>query len=181
MKTPFVCVSRQSLYENPYWCYQKDEYRIPSGECRDYHFAQTRGSVLIIPRTADHHFVLVRQYRYIQQRWGLEFPGGGKKEHESALESAQQELQEEVGLEAQHWVSLGEFAPCVGLLDEMCEVFVATDLRETARTPEDSELLETIVLTEADIEQAIREGELWSGMSLVVWLKYKLFCATEES
>lgn len=141
---------------------------------------QSPGSVLVLPMLQDGSFLLVRQFRYIQQKWGFEFPGGGKKSHLSSQENAQEELREEVGYQANNWSLLGSFSPCVGLLDEYCDVYLAQDLRAAEWSPEDSELIEIVTLTESQVDEAIARGEMWSGMSQVVWLQYKLWASKQQ-
>ncbi|TNE51603.1 MAG: NUDIX hydrolase [Deltaproteobacteria bacterium] len=173
----FPQLDKSLVSKNSYWRYYKDRYALPSGEERDYHYMQTNGSVLVVPVQGDGSVVLVRQFRYLQQQWGLEFPGGGQKPSLSSLDNAKEELHEEVGMHAGCWEQLGTFSPCVGLIDETCDVYLAQDLTPGEASPEESEVIEIVAMAEEDVDAAILEGSMWSGMSLAVWMLYKLWKA----
>jgi ADP-ribose pyrophosphatase len=80
----------------------------------------------------DGAIVLVRQHREPAKRRLLELPAGTLEQGEDPLESAQRELEEEVGLKGGRWRSLGTYFTSPGFLDEQMHLFLAEDL-ETGR------------------------------------------------
>jgi ADP-ribose pyrophosphatase len=169
-------ISQSVKYENPYWQYGFDLYEKPDGSAGEYHYVHSRGSVMIVPRFENDDFLLTRQYRYLNRRVSLEFPGGGLSPNYSPAEQAMRELEEETGFSGSLRF-LGAFNPCNGVTDELCSVFVASDLRTSSgRAPDDSEEFLRCRLSRAGILASIACGELWDGMSLAAW---QIFLAHE--
>lgn len=169
-------IERKVLHENPYWSAIEEEYETSTGRRGRYYYAQTPGSVLVVPQRSDGRFVLARQYRYLWGGWGLEFPGGACPATVSPEEQAALELREETGYCAQEWIGLGSVSPCVGLLDEHCQVYWARDVYEVAAPSlEESEEIECVICSAQEIEQAIVSGTMWSGMSLSAWMLFRAF------
>lgn len=93
---------------------------------------------LIIPWDGE-QFTLVKQYRYPVSKELWEFPKG-HLEHESTLETAKVELQEETGLLAGSIEKIGSFYVAPGFLSQECHVFLATNLSVGEQNLEQSEL-----------------------------------------
>ncbi len=175
----FQRLSQKVLHSNPYLDYLDDEYIMPNGQRAHYYYIRSKNSVLVIPELADGRFLMVRQYRYIPQRWSLEFPGGAQKPEKGAQATAFDELLEETGYRAQKMERIGSFSPCIGLIEEVCEIFLARQMKQEKPQPEESEEIEICFLTAEEIEESIRSGELWSGMSQAAWLQYQLHRSKE--
>jgi ADP-ribose pyrophosphatase len=170
-------LSHSIKHENPYWQYGFDVYAKPDGSEGEYHYVHTPGSVMIVPRFPDDTFLLTKQYRYLNQRVSLEFPGGGIQLPYMPEQQAQRELQEESGF-AGALTLLGVFNPCNGITDELSHAFLATNLVPAPgdAVPDDSEEFERVRLSRQEIFVSIRLGELWDGMTLAAW---QLFLAQE--
>lgn len=163
-------LNQETLAENPYWSYLRDHYTLPGGQLGTYYYVHTPGSVMVVPLIDAETVLLVRQYRYLNRRESLEFPGGGQKSNQSALSAAQAELQEETGFSAKQWQQLGSFNPCKGITDEFCSVFLATDLYSTFRENEDPfEVTETERYSLSEMDGLIAKGEVWCGMTIAAW------------
>ncbi|MBL8000007.1 MAG: NUDIX hydrolase, partial [Candidatus Kapabacteria bacterium] len=159
----------ETVLTNPYWRYKHDIYRLHNGKEADYYYAETNGSVFIIPQFEDGRYILVKQFRYLNQKVSLEFPGGGLKDGYSTLEQAHEELREEAGLEASGWDYLGAFNPMNGVTNELCHVYLATGLTRVGAAPEESEQFEFVEMNSDDIRNAISSNDLWDGMTLAAW------------
>lgn len=162
------------VLENPYWQYRQDHYHLPTGEVGTYYYAHTPGSVMVIPRTASGHIVLVRQYRYLNRRRSLEFPGGGVRATTPPETAARAELQEEAGLTCTQLTPLGTFNPCNGLTDETCSVFLAEGLSDGVASPDPGEEFEILTVEPHEFEQLVRRGEVWDGMTLAAWSLFRI-------
>lgn len=160
------CLSSQVLQRNPYYDFCQDRYQPPRGEVRDYFYISIPGSSMVLPVLESGELVMIRQYRYLMRRLSLEFPAGGVQRGMTPLATAQQELQQEAGLTAGRWEEIGRFAPCNGLSNELCHVFMATELRQTAAAPESTEELEVVHVSMSSLKRMIRTGELWDGMTV---------------
>lgn len=164
--------SEKILAINNWWTYKMDEYQLPNGKTGEYHYVHTAGSTFIIPEISTDKFVLTKQYRYLNSRVSIEFPGGGLKEGVDPEFNAKNELEEEAGLTGDLKL-IGSFNPYNGVTDEICQVFYSDRLIRTKPRPEDSEEFIIIELNSSEIENLIESGEIWDGMTLAAWSIYK--------
>jgi ADP-ribose pyrophosphatase len=147
----------------------RDDFELPSGKMGEYHYVHTNGSAMIVATLDDGRVLTVRQYRYLLERDSLEFPCGAVKDGESYEETARHELTEETGHSAGRLVFAGQFNPYNGMTDEMCRVYLASDLYPAVATPDETEEFELIPLVGDQIEQYIRDGTIWDGMTIAAW------------
>ena len=166
---PWKKLAEAVVYTNPWWTYKRDACQLPTGTTGEYHYAHTNGSAMIVPLLADGRLLMVTQYRYLGARESLEFPGGSVKDGATYDETARHELVEETGYRANHLVLVGAFNPCNGLTDEICQVYLAWDLQYVGSRPDDTEEFELLRLSPPDIEEQIRGGAIWDGMTLAAW------------
>lgn len=166
---PYKTLSKSVLFENPFWRYGCDRVEFPSGKQGDYHYVFTNGSSMVTAVVEDGRILLVRQYRYTGKRDSLEFPCGGVKDGSTHDETARDELREETGFIPGLIRAVGEFNPCNGLLDEICKVYIAGDLRHTGADPDDTENFELVRLTPGAIDAFVADGIIWDGMTLAAW------------
>jgi ADP-ribose pyrophosphatase len=168
-------LSEETVAKNPWWTYKKDLFSLPNGQPKAYHYVHTNGSSMVIPLCDDGRILLVNQYRYLVERESIEFPCGGVKDGTTYEETAQLELEEETGHAASRWNVVGEFNPYNGITNEMCRVFLAQQLRETAPRPEETEEFELLRKAPGEIDTMIQNQIIWDGMTLAAWCLAKPF------
>lgn len=86
------------------------------------------GAVLMVPITANHEFLLVREYAAGIDAYDLAFPKGLIDAGESPLEAANRELQEEIGFAAKKITRLRSMSLASGYFGARIELVVAQDL-----------------------------------------------------
>jgi ADP-ribose pyrophosphatase len=165
-------ISSVVKYSNPYWDYKLDKYELPNGKTGRYHYASSPGSTIVVPKKDDETFILIKQYRYLNKRFSIEFPGGGLKPGLTAEENASEELAEETGFSPGELKLMGSFNPCNGITDEISSIFLASSLKPCGKKGDESEEIEIVELKYNDIIQKIKSGELWDGMTLAAWSLY---------
>ena len=171
---PFSTLNEQILHENPYWTYRQDEYLLADGISQsEYYYVNSRGSTIIIPLLRDDVMIMVRQYRYLNQRFSIEFPGGGISAGYSEMDNALKELQEETGFVAGTISSIGVFNPCNGITDEICSVYIAKELTQAEQEMDETEEIEILHVNMSDFASLIRTGEIWDGMTLASWTLFQ--------
>ncbi|HWF45195.1 MAG TPA: NUDIX hydrolase [Candidatus Kapabacteria bacterium] len=166
-------ITTELLHKNPWWEYRRDEYLHPEGSQGEFFYVHTRGAVFVIPELADGRLMMLRQFRYLNQRESLEFVGGGVKEGKSREESAREELLEEAGYQASELIPLGWFNPMNGASDEECYVYLARGLVSGEAKPEASEEFEPVLVTFDELVGLICSGEVWDGMTLAAFALYR--------
>lgn len=161
--------SSEIKFKNPWWTYIFDKCKLPDGKEYDYHYVHTHGSSFIIPVKENRKIVLVNQYRYLNDRFSIEFPGGGIKENQLPEYVARKELIEETGLSGD-LIKIGYFNPYNGITDEICNLFIAKNLhRSNEETKDEQEEFEIIELTPEEIEHKIQTNEIYDGMTMASW------------
>ena len=158
------------LYQNPWWTYRKDIVAVPGFGQHDYHYAETNGSSMVVPLSQQNTLILVNQFRYLGDKESLEFPCGGVKPKHSHLQTAYLELAEETGFKATQMEPIGAFNPWNGVAKETCQVYLATGLKPTDAKADPTEELECYEFTPDELDQLIRQGRIWDGMTLATWV-----------
>jgi ADP-ribose pyrophosphatase len=164
-----IKISSEIKFKNPWWSYVIDQYILHTGKGAEYHYVHTHGSAFIVPMLGDGRFLMVSQYRYLNERESIEFPGGGIKEGEQPEEIAHKELIEETGYDGD-LQKVGIFNPYNGVTDEICHVYIARNLKSSNREMKDeSEEFEVLTLSREEVEQKIKSNEIYDGMTLAAW------------
>ncbi len=169
MKDKYNTLSSKNIYSNPYWDYYLDKYIMPSGDEGDYHYVKSRGATMVVPLSISKNIILTKQFRYLNQKFSIEFPGGGIQHGLNALENAEKELLEETGYISRNIKKIGEFNPFNGVTNEICSIFVAKELTKSTPNPDESEEIEILELTPEEINDYIVNGKIWDGMTLAAW------------
>jgi ADP-ribose pyrophosphatase len=168
----FNRISTEIIDKNPYWEYRKDIYTLPNQKDVPYFYVHSAGSVIIIA-TNQNKFILVKQYRYLNHRMSIEFPGGGINPEYSVIQNAIKEFSEETGFTSEKNVIIGEFNPFIGVTDEMCFVIEAENLKAVEVEGDESEEIEVMYLTAKEIDNCIRDRSIWNGQTIAAWTIYK--------
>jgi 8-oxo-dGTP pyrophosphatase MutT (NUDIX family) len=166
-------ISTEILHKNPWWEYRRDEYLHPDDSQGEYYYAHTNGAVFVIPQFENDRLLMLRQFRYLNQRESLEFVGGGVKARQSHEDAARAELLEEAGFQANELIPIGWFNPMNGASDEECYVFLARGLTAAKALPEVSEEFDPIMVTHDELVALIANGEIWDGMTLAAYALYR--------
>jgi ADP-ribose pyrophosphatase len=154
-----------------------DQVAYPDGRVVKMECVRHRGSVVLLPMTAPSRILLVRQYRYVVDRWLWELPAGTLEPNESLHAAALRECHEEVGKIAGHAQKLLSLFPSPGFCDEEMNFFLLTDLRDRlAGEPpphqDPDEILNVKEFSLEEVREMVKMGEICDmktvvGMGLV--------------
>jgi 8-oxo-dGTP pyrophosphatase MutT (NUDIX family) len=110
--------------------------------------------------------LLVWRYRFVQERWGWELPGGLADEDEKLGEAAVRELEEQTGYRAGQLEHLIAFQPVAEVVDGERVVFVGRDAQRVAEpVSADVERAEWVPL--ASVPGLIAAGQIWNAASVI--------------
>lgn len=149
-----------------------DHVAFPDGRVVKMECVRHRGSVVLLPMTAPDRILLVRQYRYVVDRWLWELPAGTLEPNETLHAAALRECHEEVGKVAGHAQKLLSFFPSPGFCDEEMNFFLLTDLRDRlpdeAASPQDpDEILDVKEFSVQEVRDMVRIGEICDMKTVV--------------
>ena len=125
------------------------------------------GGAAVVPAFGDGTTALVSQYRHPTRRYVLELAAGKLDPGERPAETAARELEEELGVVAGRLEQLSEFYTTPGFCAERLWVFLATDLRETARRHEDDEIIEVVRLPFPRALGMVASGEIDDAKTII--------------
>lgn len=154
------------IFSNPWWQYKLDHFYIDSGFFGKYHYLYTRGSTMVVPINSDGKLILLNQYRYLNQRESLEFPCGGLDKFLSPEQNALKELREETGFSAEILSYIGYFSPFNGATNELCYVYIASNLIKSPLETDPTEEFEMHYFTLDEFENLIKNNIIYDGMTI---------------
>jgi ADP-ribose pyrophosphatase len=133
--------------------------------------------VVVLPVFPDGRILLIRQYRHAARQYMWELVAGHREPHETFLESAPRELQEETGYTARRFTKLLDIYPSPGLLSEKMEIYLAEELTKGKAKPEEDEKITTRIMPLAEIERWINSGRIVDSKTVAGVLYYAKFVA----
>jgi ADP-ribose pyrophosphatase len=153
-------------FQNPVLTLREDSVELPKGETTTFAYAERAEAVIIVPVTRAGEMVMMNQYRYAVDEWGLEVPAGGTHDapNESLEEVARKELREEVGGTCDSLTYVDYLYSAISITDEKCHVYLAEGV-ELSKKPEReaSETLQTKLLPVAEAFEFVRAGKMKDG------------------
>ena len=149
------------------------DVELPGGRTSTREIVRHGVAVAIIARRRDGRFVFIRQFRKAMERVCFEVIAGLVDPGETSEAAAIRELKEETGYEPDSIRLLGPIYPSVGYCDERIDVFYA-DVHEPGETDFDSdEEIETVLITEEEMDEMIRKNEVQDAKTLAAWTLYR--------
>ena len=135
-----------------------ERLRYANGREFDIDYVRHPGAAAVVALDDSSRVCLVRQYRHGVEDFLWEIPAGKLDSAEPPQICAVRELEEEAGVTAQRWSSLGLYIPAPGIFTEVIHLYLARHLKVGPSNPDADEELEIKWLP---LEQAI--GQVLSG------------------
>jgi 8-oxo-dGTP pyrophosphatase MutT (NUDIX family) len=152
---PIQPLGGKTVFEGSQFTVRIERFRYADGEEVEREIVRRMDAAAVVAYD-DEHVWLVRQPRVAILQYTLEVPAGKLDvEGETPLQTAQRELAEEIGHEAEHWELLRSYCPSSGYSDEVVHLFAATGLRPTDAEPDPGERIEIVRWPLADLDAAL--------------------------
>ncbi len=163
-------LSSRSVFEGRVVSLRVDEVLLPGGGTSTREVIDHRPAVVIVPIDDSGNLLMVRQYRYAVGETLLEAPAGVVEDGEDPDETAQRELQEEVGRKAGDLRKLGEFWATPGFCNELMHAYVARDLSHSSLAADDDENITVVAVPVAEALDMIASGEIRDAKTIAALL-----------
>ena len=125
------------------------------------------GGAGALPVFEDGSVALVRQWRYPSARYSLEIAAGRIEPGHTPLETAERELEEELGYRAKEFVKLGEFFVAPSYCEERLYVYLAFGLEASAQNLDDDEEIEVVQMPFEQAQELVKSGEIDDAKSII--------------
>ena len=168
---PWKILSSRDAYTDPWMSVRRDEVIRPDGAPGSYAVVTLKFGVCVLPVDAEQNVYLTREFHYAVGRVTLEGVSGGIDDSEDALNCAQRELQEELGISAKTWTRAGTVDPFTAGVLSPTQLFLATDLSFGESKPEGTEQIECVKMPLQQALDAVLASEITHAPSCVVILR----------
>lgn len=124
------------------------------------------GASAVVAIDENNRIIMEKQFRYALNDYLLEIPAGKLDKGEDPLVCAKRELEEETGIIASEWISLGTIATSPGFCNEVIHLYVAKGLSKGEIHWDEDEYVEVERYTFDELLQRIKEEKIKDSKSL---------------
>ena len=124
------------------------------------------GASAVVAIDEDNRIIMEKQFRYALNDYLLEIPAGKLDAGEDQLVCAKRELEEETGIIASEWISLGTIATSPGFCNEVIHLYVAKGLSKGEIHWDEDEYVEVERYTFDELLQRIKEETIKDSKTL---------------
>lgn len=159
------------------WDLRARRFRHPkTGKEGEFYYIDSRDWAIVVAKTVNGQFVLIRQFRWGADELSWELPGGIVDAGEDPVEAGLRELKEETGFIAASGRLIGRCRPNPAILNNYCHVILAEgcEASKGAQDWDEHEEIEVRVLPEATVMEWAADGSIGHALALNGLLFYKL-------
>ena len=124
------------------------------------------GASAVVAIDEDNRIIMEKQFRYALNDYLLEIPAGKLDAGEDPLVCAKRELEEETGIIASEWISLGTIATSPGFCNEVIHLYVAKGLSKGEIHWDEDEYVEVERYTFDELLQRINDETIKDSKTL---------------
>jgi len=154
-----------------------DTVQLPNGATAELEIVHHPGGAAVVALDTGNRVCLLRQYRHAAGGWLWELPAGKLDNDEAPLLCAQRELEEEAGMRAQDWQSLGKIISSPGVFTEMVHLYLARTLTVVPTRTEEHEVIEVHWLPWVEALRMTQAGEIEDAKTLAGLLRAREYIA----
>lgn len=168
---PWKITASACKYQNEHLKLVEDDVIQPDGEPGKYACVEIKPGISAAALDEEEHIYLTRQFRYSLGRDSMEVVSGGLDGDEPPLEAARRELQEELGIRAETWTSLGRIDVDTSLVRSPGYLFLARRLTFSGSSLDGTEQIQRVRVPLAEAVRMVMDGEITHAPSAVLILK----------
>ncbi len=157
-----------------------DRVRLPNGLETEFEVVHHPGGAAVVAVDDQYRVCLLRQYRHALNEWLWELPAGKRDGGEDPGQTARRELQEEAGVHATKWRTLGQVTSSPGVFTEVVYLYLARDLRFGADAVEAHEVFERHWIAFDEAVRRAEAGEISDAKTVIGLLRARAVLAAED-
>jgi len=158
---------RKTLHEGRILTLTSGPHTLPDGRTMQTEIVHHPGGAAAVLVDGSGRVCMLRQYRPAVDAWLWELPAGRLEPGEPPLETARRESEEEAGVRATQWESLGHILSSPGFLTEVIHLYLARDLQPGRQQTEPHELLEVHWQPFEEALEAARTGTITDAKTVI--------------
>ena len=162
-----MSATRKPIYRGKIVDFGVESVAQPDGCQVQIEVARHPGGAAVVALDNDDRVCLLRQFRPTVDEWLWELPAGKIDANESPLVTGQRELEEEAGLRAADWTTLGSITTCPGFSDEVVHLYLARSLSQGKVNTEPEEHIERHWLSLAEAVERALKGSIVDAKTVV--------------
>lgn len=166
-------IRSERVFDGGFLHVNRDLVSLPDGSQTEREYIVHPGAVMIIALLPEGQVVMERQWRYPLGRSFVEFPAGKIDPGEAPLVTAERELREETGYEAQRFDYLCTINNAISYSTEHIEIYVASELTPGPRRLDQGEFLDVLTVSAEQILAWVQDGTITDVKTIIgaFWLE----------
>lgn len=164
-------ISSEKVFSGTLLHVYKDQAELPDGSSSVREWIDHPGASAVLPVFESGEVQLVRQFRYPLQEVFTEVPAGKIDPGEDPLITAKRELEEEAGVRAKNWTSLGKFHPCIGYTNEIIHLYLAWGLETFDNHVDEDEFLHPVRMPFQEALSGVINGKITDGKTITAIMR----------
>ena len=143
----------------------------PDGQDGIFVTIKIMNGVSILPLDEDGYVYFIKQFRYTLGEKSIEVVSGGTEKNEKPLKAAKRELEEEAGIIANKWISLGFINPLTTIVKSVADLYLVRELHFLKSTPDSTERIEILKIKLEKAVEMVMKNKIFHAASCVLILK----------
>lgn len=168
---PWKIVERHAIYRDPWISLHKDDVIRPDGQPGTFSVVHLKPGVTVLAVDEQGTAYLTEEFHYGVGRVTIEAVSGGMEDGEDGLGTAQRELKEELGIEAEQWQDMGVCDPFTSSIVSPTRLYLARQLRLGKQALEGTELIRRIAMPLSEAVAMTMDGRISHAPSGLLILK----------
>jgi ADP-ribose pyrophosphatase len=177
---PWFIKSSRSIYADRFVQVRGDEVIRPDGLDGHHVVVTMKAGVCVIAMDDEQNVYLTDEFHYGIGRHSWEGASGGIELEESPLQTAQRELEEELGILADDWLDLGIVDPFTTIVVSPTRLYLARRLKFVETRLEGTEQIIPVKRSLADAVAGCLSGAITHAPTCVALLKIQLLANSER-
>ena len=171
---PWTIKQSNDVYVDPFIQVRVDQVIRPDGNDGQHVVVMMKPGVCVLAMDESNNVYLTSEFHYGVGRYSLEAVSGGIEPGEAPELTARRELQEEIGLVAEHWEHVGSVDPFTTIVVSPTQLYFVNGLSSVPRDPEGTELIDLVTMPLDDAIEKIDQGEITHAPTCVLLLQAKI-------